>query len=405
MALSRPLARLLRATLVQPSGPLPAGIVADLTSDDLQQLPGAAWFHGITGYVYRATRDLPQLPPQQRGRLAELRLRTVRRHLRTIGDLRFLAGAFDSAGIPWLVIKGPTLAEPLHGSPELRSYNDLDVLVPPEHFGRAVQALEAAGCRIPAHNWPHLQRTMRAEIDVALPSGTHLDLHWHLLIEDAVRSHFAVAVDELFERQRKVAIGTERIGTLGIADTCVYVALHAALSGSERLIGAKDLQLLLAGWPTDATAELRQHAQAWRADLAFRAALTRMERALGIRLPAGLEASTAAERAWQSLCRGAWRVSPLERQDGSPSLGRMVSGAVRGDLRRSATTLVDNARVVARGRLPAGVRGEPVPLSTDLDDVPAAALRTEARDRYLAAVGDAASAGRSRGVATVERAR
>jgi hypothetical protein len=58
------------------------------------------------------------------------------------------------AGVPWLVVKGPALAE-LHGAPDLRAYSDLDVLVPSAAFGDALAALESAGAAVLARNWWH----------------------------------------------------------------------------------------------------------------------------------------------------------------------------------------------------------------------------------------------------------
>lgn len=344
MALRRSIAAVLHASVAR-AGPHAAEVAGPMVPDDLEGLAQAAWLHGIPGYVRAALLDCRVLPPQERELLDDLRHQAVRRHLRTIGDLRFLAEVFQRAAIPWAVIKGPVLGEPLHGSPDLRWYNDVDVLVTPAHFGQAVHALEAAGCAIPAHDWSHLRKTARAEIDVWLPSGTHLDLHWHLVIDSDVRQHFTIDLDQLFERRRHVEFGALAVPTLDADDTMVYVALHAVLGGADRLLHLKDLQLLTENLPVD---RVFARAHEWQAELALRTALRRVELSIGLPAGVALGEAPSAMRSWDRLVQMAFRASPPERQDGGASVGRLVSRATRGAQRGSLSALGRNAWIVVR---------------------------------------------------------
>lgn len=346
MSFSRQIGALLRAS-VATDGPAPAVVADGLPGTAFEGLARAARFHGIPGYVHRAVAGLSQLPSSERALLAELRRETVRRHLRAIGDLRFLAGVLDGGGIPWLVFKGPALAGPVHGSPELRFYRDLDLLIPPARFGDAARLLEKAGCRVPAHDWTYLREGLKGEIDVFLPSGTHLDLHWHLVNEIPTRQPYTIDLEGLFDRRREVTVGTDRFPTLAHADTTIYVALHAMLSPTQRLVGMKDLQLLLEGTETGFEG-LLAHAQAWRVELPFLTAVRQMERTMGPTARVQPPPPGGAERTWELVSRVAGRVSPLERQDGSPSFGRLVARSVRDDGRSSLALLARNAGIVTR---------------------------------------------------------
>jgi hypothetical protein len=342
----RGLARLLRAS-VATIGPTPQQVARGLEPRDLTGLAQAAWHHGIPGYVRNAVQGLDVVPAMESERLDELRLKAVRRHLRTVADLLFISAVMETAGLPWAVIKGPALSEPLHGSPDLRWSNDLDVLVPPAHFGAAVVALEDAGCDVPRQEWEHLRRTLRGEIDVWLPSGSHLDLHWHLVIDRAVRERFTVNIEELFERRTELCVGPASVPTLGWPDMAVYVALHAVLSGTDRLVTLKDVQLLT-GRPTPTLEELEFHARQWQADLAVRTVLRRTQRSIGLAPGVVLDAAPRGERAWDRVCRAAWQVSPAERHDGGASLGRLVARAVRSSQRDSFAALAENGLIVLR---------------------------------------------------------
>ena len=346
MTFERPLGALLRASVAS-DGPSLDEVAAGLPPEAFDGLARAARFHGIPGYVYRATAGLRQLPGSERDLLAELRRETVRRHLRAIGDLRFLAGVLDAASIPWLVFKGPALAGPVHGSPELRFYRDLDLLIPPARFGAAVEVLEAAGCQVPVHDWRYFRDGLKGEIDVFMPSGTHLDLHWHLVNEIPTRQPYTIDLAGLFERRHEIAVGTDRFPTLSYPDTAVYVALHAMLSPTQRLIGMKDLQLLLET-PALRFEGLLAHARMWRVELPFLTAVRQMQRTIGPAAGVRPPSPTGMERAWEGVCGASGRISPLERQDGSPSFGRLVSRSVRDDARASLRLLVRNAGIVAR---------------------------------------------------------
>lgn len=384
MAFARQIGALLRASVATDHSS-PFQVASGLPGTAFEGLARAARFHGIPGYVYQAVAGLPQVPSSERAALAELRRETVRRHLRAIGDLRFLAGVLDDAGIPWLVFKGPALAGPVHGSPELRFYRDLDLLISPARFGDAVKTLEEVGCRVPVHDWTYLRDGLKGEIDVFMPSGTHLDLHWHLVNEIPTRAPYTIDLDGLFERRREVTIGTDRFPTLSHADTAVYVALHAMLSPTQRLVGMKDLQLLLQG--TESGLEsLLVHARTWRAQFPFLTAVRQMERTLGPVAGVQPPSPAGAERTWARICRVAGQASPLERQDGSPSFGRLVARSVRDDGRSSLGLLATNARIVMRD--PSKVRGWGAKRTEAVlpDRAPDQAVLDAQREAYFSAI-------------------
>jgi hypothetical protein len=52
---------------------------------------------------------------------------------------------FAEAGIPAIPLKGPALAQALHGDSSLRTYVDLDILVPRSMVGRAFDLLRPGG--------------------------------------------------------------------------------------------------------------------------------------------------------------------------------------------------------------------------------------------------------------------
>ena len=121
----------------------------------------------------------------------------------------------------------------------LRSYVDLDIAVRPTDVGRAVEALEAAGCTLLDANWPLLTELDVKELFVEGRSGGAIDLHWGL--GGSVGT--AAPLDRLLARAVEIEEGTGvRYLTLAPWDFAVEVAVHAALSGGHRLVWLTDLR-------------------------------------------------------------------------------------------------------------------------------------------------------------------
>ena len=137
-------------------------------------------------------------------------------------------------------MKGPVLAEHCYPAAELRTYEDLDLLVRPRDFEVTIDALEHAGFDLVDRNWALIRDERRAQLHLRLPMGTIADVHWHLLNRGSVRRAFAVPTDELFARSRTLDVAGTTVSTLGRVDTLLHLCLHATLSGGDRLIWSKD---------------------------------------------------------------------------------------------------------------------------------------------------------------------
>jgi hypothetical protein len=325
--------------------------VAELVArEDLDGLAFAAWFHGIGGYVHRAVA--PWLPEGsgELARLAVITERTAVQHLRMLADVRYLARVLGPQGIPWLVVKGPTLAEPIHGAATLRWYSDLDVLVSPAAFRDAIVALVDSGAVLIDRNWTLIGSQMKGEVHVRLPSGTSLDLHWSLLNDRYQRDLFRMPTDPILERRAEAPLagGAVVVPTLHPADNMAYVALHAILSGGHRLIWLKDVERLLAS-ELARSDEIVTTARAWRAELALACCITRVATSIGVPGQGrDLLDRLRSAAPWAWVARAAWRASPAQLQDGSPTIGRLVArstGVGQADsFRNLAAKLMDRLR-------------------------------------------------------------
>lgn len=81
--------------------------------------------------------------------LTRCRMASMREDLRARAFGRVAAGVFDAlddSGIPFIVLKGAALAEPVYGDPVLRHSHDLELLVLESDVHLAAEVLRTAGC-------------------------------------------------------------------------------------------------------------------------------------------------------------------------------------------------------------------------------------------------------------------
>lgn len=308
----------------------PPGIPALAGSCDLSDLGALAHFHGVAGCVFQSLHGVDKVDESVLAELRQSYNGGVRSHLRALAGLASLANVLDGVGSPWMVVKGPVLAELVYGRPDLRSYADLDLLVLPTALGDTIAALERAGCTVLDKNWRMLTERMIGQLQLSTPNSLAVDLHWHLLNDARLRDHFAVPTKILFERSRTAVLGGTRVATLDPVDTLLHLALHAAMAGGNRLLWLKDLEQSIRNEPP-AWDEVIRRARGWGIGLAVATMIGRTRRCLRIPVPKEVMPALAPQRAWRHLTASVDHLAPVERADGSGSLSRIVARSARRD--------------------------------------------------------------------------
>lgn len=295
--MSRPVGRALAADERRTRALLPAVVADDhraaAAHGDAEALAGPAGEHLVRRAAqHRVSRALHAssvrrlLGAGARAELEDQCLASVADQLRIlVTGLPSVAAALASLPGRWLVVKGPVAAHLLHARPELRQYVDLDVVVDPADFPRAVALLEAVGARLIDRNWPLLRSERRGQVHLRMPDGTEVDLHWDLLNRSQVRTAFAVPTTrELLESGRDVEVGGMLLRTLDRESTLLHLCLHAALSGGHRLTWLRDVdRAVVAAGPSWDVVVRRAHD--WRARAAVGAMLLRSSSVFGTPVP------------------------------------------------------------------------------------------------------------------------
>jgi hypothetical protein len=344
-----------------PPPPPPAAGLADLTE--------RAEYHRITPILHAVAGHIPDLDPTVGASLEASYHYAVRRHLFVLDDLAWVARVLGDLAPDVLVIKGPVLSSAVYARPDLRSYGDLDIVVRAQAFARAVELLTEAGATFCEPDWPTVVGRRHGEVALALPSGTVVDLHWHLIPLGTMRDRFTVVMATLFDRARTVSIDGRRYRTLAAEDTVVHLALHAVLCGGDRLGWLVDLDQALhpaTGDAPDLDAVVST-ARSWGAIGALASQLERLGRVLEPATAADATLRSTTARVARTATALADRIQPPERSTGSRTVGVALAWAAAPTLAASAVELTRMGARWARGQSDDHVHvdGRPTPPPTD----------------------------------------
>jgi hypothetical protein len=294
----------------------------------------AARLHGVVLPLHRAFSDAGG------GRA----IKAAARRERAIA-LRLTAAAVDvsgwlrEAGVAHAIVKGPAVAAAFPNSD--RGFVDVDVLVDPEAMGRAIATLERHGAEVlEPVAWPRHDGI--GQMSLGLPSGAAIDLHADLIHHARVRREFALRPDGLLNRSTTLTLLGTEVPVLDREDTLTHVALHAMLSGGDRLVWLADLDALVKRggirWLV-----LTERAQSARLALVVGVMLERAAAVLGTPVPPDvLCVLTQDGRLWCRLLAQFERARPTAESH---------AGIVRGQILIRATRDSTAASLCALARL------------------------------------------------------
>lgn len=275
--------------------------------------------HRVGGIVYRCLEDCERLDQVLIEYLRAVHDDAVRRHLRASWELRRLAPILNESGVPWAVIKGPAMVELVYGDPGLRPYSDLDVVVAPAGFDRVLSTLAEAGLRPLDRNWTAIRRQMFGELHFLLDGDVPLDLHWNFV--NLYRGRIRIPTGDVLDRARPESLAGVKVPVLEATDALLHLALHATLSGADRLIWILDVARAIEARPPDWELLVRR-AREWHIGAPVGLMLDRARRTLGAEIPAHVTDELLG-RGYRILSSAVDRISPWQLAE-----GRLTSGSL-----------------------------------------------------------------------------
>jgi hypothetical protein len=244
----------------------------------------------VAPLLYVALRDR-DAPAAAVTRLRAAWVAAQRQHLLAGVQLRDVVRALGDAGVPAIVLKGPSLAADYYQDPALRPFTDLDLLVRHDHRARAIDVLTTLGYAhaSPGRSLPYeLEHAPAANF--APPRGALLlpiDLHWDCVIHPGGRRATDIAADEIWSRAQATPAWGATAWTLAPEDLVVYLAAHLAIHHVlTGILWQLDLALVLRrqGATLDWQA-VSERAERWRAGAAVYFALRVVTESFGVAVP------------------------------------------------------------------------------------------------------------------------
>jgi hypothetical protein len=361
---------LIRRCLANAESPIVAELIDLLRQSGEDAVLRVANYHRVEGWLYECLRGVPAASGSLLATLKAQRNWAAQRHLHGAWQLHRVAELLDGCNVRWAIVKGPVLAELLHGSGGRRTYHDLDVLVHPADFARAIDAMEAAGGRLLDRNWELLRRERRGQVHLELQGGIELDLHWNLV--NVHRRHLNIDTAAVLARRAVIEIASRPVHTLDAVDSVIHLAVHAALSGGDRLVWIKDIERAVAVRPPDWD-ELIARSREWRVAGPVGVMLHRARALLDAPVPRSVPANLIGRRRHR-LVERIDRRWPVEASRGGPAPGRVMARIIGHGLFGGAAVLFSRGVRHFDPREP--WRSSPFTPAGDVRD----------RDAYLAAV-------------------
>ncbi len=270
-SVSPALAALLRGELPSLSSPAAWDSLARGAMDE-GVAPLAFWILSTAG-------SLSALPPSARRTLRESYFRTWRRNQEIFGELESFARAFQTADVPFVVLKGACFALTLYPDVGVRPMGDLDLLVPPLEWEGCVKMAKTLGYEeTQPEALPGLRAALAHEISLRKKSAPAIFVEIHRSLVGSQAFRYAAPMDWFWEQTRP--LNDPRFPgalTLSPAAQTLYAAAHAVLQHGESgapLRWFADIDRLIRAHADEAFWEtaLRQ-AQAFEWDAALNAAL------------------------------------------------------------------------------------------------------------------------------------
>ena len=292
--------------------------------------------HSVSGLVARrlSRLDSPVIPATFRETLSS-RVRAQQLFtLSMTAELFRILPSFSDARLNVALIKGPALSLLAYGEPALRSYSDLDLLVPDRDILKAVTCMRHLGFQSQTPEAILLSGKIPGEYVFRKP-GTPVIVELHS--ERSFRYYpRGMPIDQLFARSETAQLDGRPVPVLCLLDELLLTCIHGAKDFWARLMWVSDVAALLNRHPELDWVRCRQAAAQAGAERMLRVAVQLASNVLKSKVPEALELDLQNDPAANSICREIQTWLPFAGDVAPPLLQRacyrirMAGGGLRG---------------------------------------------------------------------------
>ncbi|HET7325920.1 MAG TPA: nucleotidyltransferase family protein [Nocardioidaceae bacterium] len=218
---------------------------APLTDVEFTRLHAATRSQRMTGLFWAAiTSGAFPVTSSQRDRAEESHLQSLAAALVLEHLVVNTVGVLEKAAIPVRTLKGVALAHLDYPDPGLRTFGDIDLLVPGDQFDDAVTVITETGAarRYPQPR-PGFDRRFSKGTCLCTPDGLEIDLHRTFTMGPFGAR---LALHELWARCDEFDLAGVTVQALSVEERLLHAAYHAALGDERpRLVPLRDVAQIL----------------------------------------------------------------------------------------------------------------------------------------------------------------
>lgn len=251
--------------------PFSTSVPAVRLEEDWQHISELSKLHGVTPFLYYRTRSLGiKLPEQIEKKWLGVYLYQIAEEQKARRQIKELSEILDSAGIIFVLLKGASAMLRLYPQPGLRTFVDLDILIPVDKVSEFKKVMAKAGYK------PLAARNSLEDEELKKFDG-HLDpflkeksimIEPHLSILDVGGEHL-VALPEIWRDKEKTNTNGVEVSHLSkeqfIVHTLLHCSRHLSDEGIIEIKGFTDLLYAIRTWRID-WSKVRDIARKWSLD-------------------------------------------------------------------------------------------------------------------------------------------
>ena len=217
-------------TFLELCNPFRKAISSIPSEESWHSLSHLSKLHGVTPFLYYRTNSLGiKLPDQIEREWLGHYLYQIAEEKKARRQIKELKEILDPEGIPFILLKGASAMLRLYPQPGLRTFVDLDILIPSDIVSRFKQAMMTAGYKpLSARNSPEDEELQKFDSHLdPLSKGGGVMIESHLSILGVGDDHFA-SLPQIWEEKEETNSDGIRVSHLNKEQFIVHTLLHSS---------------------------------------------------------------------------------------------------------------------------------------------------------------------------------
>ncbi len=273
-----------------------------LKSDlDWQWVLHQARKHGVVPLLHKSLTEIggDRVPAEVLQQLLQHQRRNTLKNLQFTRELIRVLDTLQAAGIAAIPFKGPVLAIAAYGDLNLRSFSDLDLLVPADDYLKIHAVLAPLGYQVAVQRWQFSPQETEAdweeqgEYSLIQPElQVSLDIHQRLIAGFLFK--LSASFDDFWTRLAPISLCGREIPTFRPEDLLIYLCVHGTKDFWQRLSWICDVSALIHRHPHLDWESVLQEAKKHGASRMLLLGLALAHKILGTALPFDIQQEISA---------------------------------------------------------------------------------------------------------------